>query len=155
MGESPVLLVLHSLRIPMQNRQGIRADVGFLADDALEGRGTAARGYEIAARYVAAQFEGTGLEPGGTDGTFFQHVPLRQGSPDETANELTVIREGREDSYAYRTDYLSFADLTRTDTSTEAPLVYVGSAVKTGTFETQESSELELKRRARVEGGTW
>jgi dihydrofolate reductase len=28
-------------------------------------------------------------------------------------------------------------------------------AVKTGTFETQEASELELKRRARVEAGTW
>jgi hypothetical protein len=34
----------------------IRAHVEFLADDLLEGRGTAARGHEIAARYVASEF---------------------------------------------------------------------------------------------------
>lgn len=33
----------------------LRAHMSFLADDLLEGRGTATRGYELAARYVAAQ----------------------------------------------------------------------------------------------------
>ena len=57
----------------------LRAHVGFLADDLLEGRGTATRGHEIAARYVAAQFEALGLEPAGTGGTWFQKVPMREG----------------------------------------------------------------------------
>jgi hypothetical protein len=35
--------------------KAFRAHVTFLADDALEGRKTATRGHEIAARYVAAQ----------------------------------------------------------------------------------------------------
>jgi hypothetical protein len=43
----------------------LRAHMSFLADDLLEGRGTATRGHEIAARYVAAQLEMLGLEAGG------------------------------------------------------------------------------------------
>ena len=34
----------------------IRAHVRFLADDLLEGRGTGARGGDIAAKYIATQF---------------------------------------------------------------------------------------------------
>lgn len=41
----------------------IRARMEFLADDALEGRGTASRGYEIAAKYVAAEFAAMGVAP--------------------------------------------------------------------------------------------
>ncbi len=52
--------------------------MAFLADDLLEGRGTGKRGHEIAARYVAAQFEAMGLKPAGLDGTYYQRVPLRE-----------------------------------------------------------------------------
>ena len=33
----------------------IRADMRFLADDSLEGRGTATRGHELAAKYMASR----------------------------------------------------------------------------------------------------
>lgn len=45
--------------------EAIRAHMRFLADDLLEGRGTATRGHEIAARYMAAQFEKMELAPAG------------------------------------------------------------------------------------------
>jgi hypothetical protein len=59
-------------------KEPFRAHMAFLADDLLEGRGTGARGHEIAARYVAAQFEAIGLKPAGQDGAYFQRVPFRQ-----------------------------------------------------------------------------
>ena len=59
-------------------KEPFRAHMAFLADDLLEGRGTGARGHEIAARYVAAQFEAMGLKPAGQDGTYYQRVPFRQ-----------------------------------------------------------------------------
>jgi hypothetical protein len=37
-----------------------RAHVAFLADDLLEGRDTGSRGHEIAARYVAPEFDSYG-----------------------------------------------------------------------------------------------
>ncbi len=47
-----------------------RSHVVFLGDDLLEGRETGTRGYDIAARYVASQFEGLGLRPGTASGWF-------------------------------------------------------------------------------------
>jgi hypothetical protein len=56
--------------------RAVRAHVEFLADDLLEGRATATRGYEIAARYVAAQLALQGLKPAGDGSSFLQQVPL-------------------------------------------------------------------------------
>lgn len=54
----------------------IRADVKYLASDALEGRGPGAKGGDLAAEYIARQFKEAGLEPAGDNGTYFQKVPL-------------------------------------------------------------------------------
>src|SRR3984885_15806528 len=72
-------------------KEPFRAHMAFLADDLLEGRGTGKRGHEIAARYVAAQFEAIGLKPAGHDGTYFQRVPLREITvePDKCAVTIT------------------------------------------------------------------
>src|SRR5258708_18476221 len=50
----------------------IRAHVRFLADDLLEGRGTGARGGDIAAKYIATQFALDGLKPAGDDRRYIQ-----------------------------------------------------------------------------------
>lgn len=53
----------------------IRADVAFLSDDLLEGRDAGTRGYDIAARYVAARFEALGLAQAVKD-SWYQPVTL-------------------------------------------------------------------------------
>ncbi len=50
--------------------------VRFLASDALEGRGPATRGDQLAQQYVATQFETLGLEPAGASGSFLQPFDL-------------------------------------------------------------------------------
>ena len=62
--------------------EAIRADMRFLADDLLEGRGIETQGYGIAARYMASQFEALGLQPAGSAG-YLQNVPLRSSRIDE------------------------------------------------------------------------
>jgi hypothetical protein len=53
----------------------LRGHLSFIASDALEGRATPSRGLDLAAEYIAAQFRRAGLEPAGTDGSYFQTVP--------------------------------------------------------------------------------
>lgn len=48
----------------------LKADLSFLASDALEGRGTPSPGLDVAAEYIASQFRRAGLEPAGDDGYF-------------------------------------------------------------------------------------
>ncbi|MBS1713422.1 MAG: M20/M25/M40 family metallo-hydrolase [Armatimonadetes bacterium] len=50
--------------------KSVEAHLKFLASDLLEGRGTPSRGLDIAAEYIAAQFQLAGLEPGTKEGYF-------------------------------------------------------------------------------------
>src|SRR6516165_11284552 len=75
-------------------KEPFRANMAFLADDLLEGRGTGTRGQELAAKYVAAQFEAFGLEPAGAKGSYFQPVPFREITVDPEATEVSLVRDG-------------------------------------------------------------
>ncbi|TAK34768.1 MAG: M28 family peptidase [Saprospiraceae bacterium] len=52
--------------------QGMRVDVVYLASNLLEGRATGEPGESLAAQYIASRFAGEGLQPKGTDGSWFQ-----------------------------------------------------------------------------------
>ena len=107
----------------------IRAHIRFLADDLLEGRGTGTRGHELAARYVAAQFEQLGLAPAGENGTYYQSVPLIRLElvPDECS--FTIVRDGREQGLKYGEDFLMSGDESAVDAQVQAPLVFAGYGV--------------------------
>jgi len=109
--------------------EAIRADMRFLADDLLEGRRTGTRGHEIAAKFMASEFEEMGLEPAGENGTYFQSVPLRSIRPDEPQTTLSIARGGKEQALTFRQDFIAAGDPGRTNTSVEAPVVYVGFGV--------------------------
>jgi len=72
---------------------GLKADVSFLASDALLGRATPSDGLDIAAEYIAAQFRRAGLEPAGDDG-FFQIAHYSLVTPKREGLELTLETGG-------------------------------------------------------------
>ncbi len=53
-------------------------DVKQLASDEFDGRAPGTKGEELTVAYLAKQFEAAGLKPGGTNGSWFQDVPLVQ-----------------------------------------------------------------------------
>jgi hypothetical protein len=73
---------------------GLKADVSFLASDALQGRGTPSPGLEIAAEFIAAQFRRAGLEPAGDDG-YFQTAKFATITPNLDGFELTLEAGGQ------------------------------------------------------------
>jgi hypothetical protein len=72
--------------------------VRYLADDALEGRQAGSAGERCAGDYIAREFQGMGLRPGGDSGTFFQAVPLASvmnpHAPAGTGRNVIGILEG-------------------------------------------------------------
>src|SRR5687768_16475243 len=71
----------------------LKADVSFLASDALQGRGTPSAGLEIAGEYIAAQFRRAGLEPAGDDG-YFQNAPFASVTPNLEGLQFTLKSGG-------------------------------------------------------------
>jgi hypothetical protein len=106
----------------------IRAHMTFLADDLLEGRAAGTRGYDLAARYVAAQLAALGLEPAGDDKTFFQTVPMRESTLEEATFSFRT-KDGAPRPLTYREDFLAGGSLLKTSTRVEAPVVFVGFGV--------------------------
>jgi hypothetical protein len=71
----------------------VHADMDFLADDALHGRGSATRDEHIAALFAAAQFQTLGLTPAGDANSFVQKVPLPSPLPARTQQRLSRLED--------------------------------------------------------------
>lgn len=109
--------------------EGLRAHIRFLADDLLEGRGTGTRGYNLAASYLAAQFAALGLEPAGSDGSYFQPVPLLHAQAIEGESSVRLLRSGQEEVLELGRDALVMPNYSREASSITAPVVFVGFGV--------------------------
>jgi hypothetical protein len=103
--------------------RAIAAHIRFLASDALEGRETGMRGFEVAAEYVRAQFEAIGLTPLRDD--WFQRFALRTAALDEKASSLSLNGT----PLTIRKDFLLRPDFARENVSVDASLVLAGFGV--------------------------
>ncbi len=74
-----------------QVKRRLRADLEFLASDALRGRGSATHDELVSATYIAAQLRAAGVEPAGDGGGYLQRVELQEpvlaAAPNLTAGE--------------------------------------------------------------------
>ena len=61
------------------DRDPALANIRYLADDALEGRGAGTNGARCAAQYIADQFEAIGVAGAGPNGSYFQAFPIPAG----------------------------------------------------------------------------
>ncbi len=110
---------------PTFSADRFKAHVAFLSDDALEGRDTGSRGYEIGAAYVASQFIALGLKPGGSDGGWYQQVPLRSAS---LAGKpvVTLSGPGGGQSWENGSSILVRPSLVAEEVDFTAPVVFAG-----------------------------
>jgi hypothetical protein len=132
--------------------QRLRADVGFLADDQLEGRGTPSRGLELAALYLASQLEAAGVPPA-VSGSYSQRYSLGEYTPAEA--DVTVRVSGRliaPDDYVF---WNVAYDPKRGALS--LPLVFAGNGIVAEDKDVDELSPLDLEGAAVVakKGAPW
>ena len=86
------------------------------------------RGYDLAARYVAAQLAEIGLQPAGDDGTFFQAVPLVESRLEQGTLTITP-KAGAPRVLTFRDDFMMGGDVLRTTTQVEAPVAFAGFGI--------------------------
>jgi Zn-dependent M28 family amino/carboxypeptidase len=64
--------------------RNMRADVAYLASDELEGRATGSKGEELAAKYIAQQWESAGLTAAGSNNFYQQFNRRKDADPHAT-----------------------------------------------------------------------
>lgn len=110
------------------NEATLKAHIRFLADDLLEGRGTGARGGELAAKYIAAQLEAVGAKGAGENGSFFQPVSL-VGVKADPGTVLTVSGATGNESFKFADDFVAFTGAQTESVDVDADLVFVGYGI--------------------------
>src|SRR5689334_5290008 len=110
------------------NEATLKAHIRFLSDDLLEGRGTGARGGEIAAKYIAAQLEALGAKGAGENGSFFQPTSL-VGVKADPATVLTISGASGSESFKFADDFVAFTGAQTEAVDVDADLVFVGYGI--------------------------
>jgi Zn-dependent M28 family amino/carboxypeptidase len=123
----------------------IRAHVQFLADDLLEGRGTGARGGDIAAHYIATQFSLYGLQPAGDDGGYLQRVDFTGIQTLDGTTASLVPERGAAADLTRGTDYV-VANQTQTDSvDIDAPIVFAGYGIDAPEYHWNDFKGVDVK----------
>jgi Zn-dependent M28 family amino/carboxypeptidase len=110
------------------NEATLKGHIRFLSDDLLEGRGTGARGGELAAKYIAAQLEALGAKGAGEGGSFFQPVSL-VGVKADPATTLTVSGASGSESFKFADDFVAFTGAQTEQVDVDADMVFVGYGI--------------------------
>jgi len=123
----------------------IRAHVKFLASDLLEGRGTGARGGDIAAEYIATQLESYGLKPAGDGGTYMQKVPMVGIATQETSTFSLDPEKGQPLVLRNHADYVAMDETTATQSEIDAPILWMGYGIDAPEFNWNDYKDVDVK----------
>src|SRR3989441_1502566 len=122
-------IVRNSARTTSQiSENALRAQIKFLSDDRLEGRGTGARGGEIAALYIAEQFEAMGLKGAGAKGSFWQPASL-VGVKADPKTELRINGREKAEAFKFADEFVAFTGAQTEHVKVDAELVFVGYGI--------------------------
>jgi len=106
----------------------IRADLRFLADDLLEGRGTGQKGGRLAALYLETRFRILGLEPAAAPESYLQEVPL-VGLETLSESRLAIVSEQGRLEPKWLEEYVANAETQKDVEAIDAPLVFAGYGI--------------------------
>jgi Zn-dependent M28 family amino/carboxypeptidase len=122
----------------------LNAHIKFLADDLLEGRAPATRGGDLAARYIASQYEAIGLEPAGGDGSFYQAVAIIEST---AAERFTLSAKGGKSSERFTapTDLVAFSGSEQPRVPLDAPVVFVGYGIVAPEYRWNDYAGVDVK----------
>lgn len=124
---------------PAIREDAIHAHMQFLADDLLEGRGTGTRGFHIAAKYVAAQYEAMGLS------STMQVVPFRK-SVALDGSSIVLERAGAPPvTLRYAEGFMTAGDPVREDAVADAAVVFAGYGITSPERKFDDYAGLDVK----------
>jgi hypothetical protein len=124
----------------------IRAHARFLAGDLLEGRGPGSRGGQLAAEYVATHFALAGARPAGTNGSYFQTVPLLAVHTDiDKTNFAFVPATGAPIPLKYGEDYVTKDQTGELSAQISAPIVFAGYGIYAPEYHWNNFDGLDVK----------
>jgi Zn-dependent M28 family amino/carboxypeptidase len=121
------------------------AHTRFLSDDLFEGRGPGARGGDLAAKYIATQFELLGLQPAGEGGSYFQPVPIVEASVSREGTTMQATGPKGQRSFTMGQDLALLASVEGPSVSLDADVVFIGHGIVAPEFTWDDYAGVDVK----------
>jgi hypothetical protein len=102
----------------------LKADLSFLASDALEGRRSLERGSEVAIQWIASEFAKAGLKPAAGD-SYLQTVPLVEYTADRNGSFMVVSHGDKSETLRGPDASGAFSN----EVTVSGPVVFVGYGI--------------------------
>lgn len=126
------------------NESNLKKHVDFLGSDLLRGRGTGDIGIELAAKYLANEFNELGLVPMGINNTYYQPIPIH-GSTIRNESEL-ILNSGISNSILiYTEDYLIYNTGGESYIPTAVNMVFAGYGIIAPEFDYNDYQNLDVE----------
>ena len=118
----------------------LRADLTFLASDALQGRMSLETGDAVAIEWVASEFKKAGLQPAFGD-SYVQAVPIVEYRADPAQSSIVVRRGGVEQKFAWA----DLAGAFKRPVDLKAPVVFAGFGISAPELGYDDYAGLDMK----------
>ncbi|MCX8010834.1 MAG: M20/M25/M40 family metallo-hydrolase [Ignavibacteria bacterium] len=129
------------------DKSDIKQHLQYLASDDLKGRGTGTQEIEVAAKYIAKQFERFGLEPLG-DTSYFQYFQVTTGVELGKNNYFKLMSRGYEFNLKLNEDY-SPAGISQSG-KVYGELVFAGYGIEANKLNYNDYKDIDVKDKIAV-----
>lgn len=119
----------------------LRADLTFLASDALEGRRSLQRGSEVAIQFLAAEFDKAGLKPVAGD-SYLQAVPLIEYRVDTSETALALEQGATHRVLQYGVDFFGGSPF---EAQVQGPVAFAGYGITAPEFGYDDYASLDAR----------
>jgi Zn-dependent M28 family amino/carboxypeptidase len=138
------------MNAPAIDAKQLLEHIKVLASDEFEGRAPGSKGEELTVNYLIEQFKKIGLEPGNTDGTYVQNVPLVGITADPHVS-LTFRNGSRQRSLKYPDEFVAWTKRVVEQAGlSNSELVFVGYGVVAPEFDWDDYKGLDVKGKTLV-----
>ncbi len=116
-----------------------------LSADAFEGRAPGTTGEDLTVKYLEEEFRKLGLQPGNTDGTFIQKVPL-VGITAANTQPLTVTKNGRKRTFKWGDEVVAWSKHVADSAAIhDSEMVFAGYGVTAKEFDWDDFKDVDVK----------
>jgi Zn-dependent M28 family amino/carboxypeptidase len=132
-------------RMPAFETAPMLEHIKALSADEFEGRAPGTKGEELTVEYLEDQFRKLGLQPGNTDGTYIQNVPL-VGITAANTRPLTVTSGSRKRTFKWGDDVVAWSKhVAETASIEDSDLIFAGYGVTAPEFNWDDFKGVDVR----------
>ncbi len=147
-----IIILFLSCEVPAQSssvlkelsRDSFKRNLNFLGSDLFEGRGTGTAGGNLAAKYLALEYEQIGLSTITQKNSYYQYIPMHGGIPLESS-VLNIFHGTQIEKLKLKEDYLLYVSGEQTFVPKPLEIVFAGYGIVAPEFDYNDYQSIDVE----------